>query len=148
MIVVSSSVPGMKVIGGTISLAAPQRNDITFKQCSFADSVYSSSSVWSLSNWMICWTERRKMSSGVRSVWLMRAFARKGGRITNGVCLKIVLLFGVVDEVDKSSADRMDRRLLGVGVRKDISVVKEVWSKIIGFADFSKPSSAVMVVVG
>ena len=88
------------------------------------------------------------MSSGVQSVWLMRAFARKGGRITKGVCLKIVLLFGVADEVDRSSADRMDQRLLGVGVQKDIGVVKEVWSKIIGFADFSNPSSAVMVVLG
>ena len=88
------------------------------------------------------------MSSGVLLVWLMRVFARKGGRITKDVCLKIVLLFSVADEVDRSSADQMDRRFLGVGVQNDIGVVEENWLKIIGFADFSNPSSAVMVVLG
>ena len=136
------------MIGGTSSLAAPQRNEIAFRQCSFADSVYSSSSVWSVSNWMICCTDKRKMSNGVQSVWLIRAFARKGGRITKGVCLKMVLLFDVAEEENRSSADLMDCRLFGVGVQNDIGVVSEDWSKMIGFANFSKPSSAEMVVLG
>ena len=97
---------------------------------------------------MICCIDSRKRSVGVRSVWLIKEFAKNGGRMTKGVCLKMVLLLDVADEVDRSSVDRIDRRLLGVGVRKDIGVVKEVLSKMIGFAFLSKPSSAVMVVLG
>ena len=60
----------------------------------------------------------------------------------------MVLLLDVAEEENRSSADLMDRRLFGVGVQNDIGVVSEDWSKMIGFANFSKPSSAVMVVLG
>ena len=72
------------------------------------------------------------MSFGVRSGWLINALARKGGRMTNGVCLKIVLLLGEAEDEAKSSSEVMERIAVGVGVRKDMGLVHNVSSKMIG----------------
>jgi len=45
-----SSVPGIMDMGGTIPLAAPQRNERTCLQWSLAVSVYDVSESWSMSN--------------------------------------------------------------------------------------------------
>ena len=52
--------------------------------------------------------------------------------MTNGVCLKIVLLLGEAEEDDKSSSEVMERIAVGVGVRNDMGLVNDISSKMIG----------------
>ena len=85
------------------------------------------------------------MSVGVRRSWLMSAFARKGGRMMKGVCLKVVRPLDGAAEEERSSGEVRERMMDGVGVRNDIVVVRDVLSKMIGLAWCSNPSRAMSV---